>query len=1100
MVQTIRQSVSLLIAVAVLISGSLPAYAGAQSHNINIPSGSSVSVENKAYFSDNTFTPAATEYEALITSDLSIWYNGHNTAKATADLQLQNNTLKLKGGTFTQTDKNPLAAARVFMSNSNPKFTTDLQDFALTLKDNTLNTAMSADLSGWKGNLFGALLETENTNIGTVTLSNNTVNAAVDTNTTGTEIFGAEWIANVTNSYAEITVDQNITDNIVNISDGIVNNKVIGAEMLGVIKDNGKGITLSGNVSNNKVSITKGTIQTHILGGVMAIDSQNDSHTLQMTGDVSNNEVEISSGVFNGATIVGGSISLEGYKAKADSVLTSSVHDNKITISGGKFQDSSIIGGVTTVDDDNGAMITGDIKHNIVEISGDTTFKGQTLLYGSFTNGQNKANENTLILHADKGLTVYGLDGFNNYKMDISNAAANDIILRVTQGNGHNNPLYAKYGLKTINEAIDVDGATMSWAESGRPTRLSLGDSVILLKNQNSFGITGTLANHDETQQFVEGEVTYGYKLRQRDDRIEVLHNVLQTTGNWNKDISMSANSYAGDDLTMTVAGTLKAKNITVSSSAQADATLTANTLDVTANDTNLTLNGTQYGERNAYFDNIQVGNDHTLNKSGTALYSFGTMNIQGNSQVTSLDAVTNSATVTLSDTTNAQFDTINLADAASLFIDTSSGGKYSFKNLNVYDTDATFNGDLNARGKNLNFYLTQDTAAGDIALHITGAADIKDSTVQVGITGSSSVLKKDDKVTLIQAGSVTGTPVSTSSVGMQGLMVKYDFDLEMTADKLIAIVTNTKLTENSKAFLEGRAAAGALLIQGADFASQEAFSAAQTAAQNSDKLAVFSAVGGGKSRYETGSHVDVSGLNAAVGLSHQEEGSFNENWLFGSFVEYGYGHYRSYNEFLSGPVKASGDTQYIGLGILGRRTAQNNTYVEVSARIGQTDTDFDGKVYNTNSATYDFRSLYYGVHGGLGYVWQCNDEAALDISGKYIWTHQNSKSVEVSTGDKIDFNSFNSNRARAGMQLSYQLGENWKPYLGAAYDYEFSGKAYASAYGLNIDAPSLRGATGIGEIGLNYTNDSFFIGLAGQGFIGRRRGGSGNIKLGYAF
>ncbi|MDR2925325.1 MAG: autotransporter outer membrane beta-barrel domain-containing protein, partial [Azoarcus sp.] len=102
-----------------------------------------------------------------------------------------------------------------------------------------------------------------------------------------------------------------------------------------------------------------------------------------------------------------------------------------------------------------------------------------------------------------------------------------------------------------------------------------------------------------------------------------------------------------------------------------------------------------------------------------------------------------------------------------------------------------------------------------------------------------------------------------------------------------------------------------------------------------------------------------------------------------------------------------------------------------------------------------------------------------------------------------VRFNSADSNRLRVGTRFVYAVNEYASPYIGAAYEHEYDGKARASTYGYSIDAPSLRGDTGIGEIGLTLKPSqtlplSFDLGV--QGYTGVREGVTGSLQIRYEF
>ena len=76
-------------------------------------------------------------------------------------------------------------------------------------------------------------------------------------------------------------------------------------------------------------------------------------------------------------------------------------------------------------------------------------------------------------------------------------------------------------------------------------------------------------------------------------------------------------------------------------------------------------------------------------------------------------------------------------------------------------------------------------------------------------------------------------------------------------------------------------------------------------------------------------------------------------------------------------------------------------------------------------------------------------------------------------------------------------------PYIGAAFEREFSGTARATSYGYSLDSPSLRGNTGIGELGLTITPSSkrpLALDLGIQGYVGKREGITGSLQIRWQF
>ncbi len=416
------------------------------------------------------------------------------------------------------------------------------------------------------------------------------------------------------------------------------------------------------------------------------------------------------------------------------------------------------------------------------------------------------------------------------------------------------------------------------------------------------------------------------------------------------------------------------------------------------------------------------------------------------------------------------------------------------------------------------NFYLPSSMQAGRTVLTASrgdgagGMADISNSLVAVGVAGGKSALQPGDRVTLIHSGTgLIATGVNNYSTGVAGVASLYDFYLHYDADNLYATAISASANPQLKALSEGRLAGLAFVGQGADLIIGPGMYSALLATQRQGAgLAPFAVAGGGHSRYNTGSRVDVDGFSMMAGLAWRaplapKSGAF----LAGGFFEAGWGNYDAYNSFSSLPtVEGEGNTNYYGGGLMARYEAPFGAYADASLRAGQVRVDFssddilNGAGKNTD---YDSGSAYYGASAGLGYIWKMNEKASLDFSTRYIWTHQNSDSVSIS-GDRIRFKAADSQRWRSGARFVYAANENVSPYAGAYFDHEFDGGARATANGLSIKEPDLRGDTASGELGLTLTpftggalaGLSFDLGL--QGYVGVREGVTGSLRLKWDF
>ena len=122
-----------------------------------------------------------------------------------------------------------------------------------------------------------------------------------------------------------------------------------------------------------------------------------------------------------------------------------------------------------------------------------------------------------------------------------------------------------------------------------------------------------------------------------------------------------------------------------------------------------------------------------------------------------------------------------------------------------------------------------------------------------------------------------------------------------------------------------------------------------------------------------------------------------------------------------------------------------------------------------------------------------------LDVSARYLWSHSGSHSFMVND-DPTYLDSVDSHRLRAGARYSYAITEHASPYIGAFYEYEFDGKSNGTAYGVRLPGSQLKGSTGVGELGLSCRVGRATVDFGAQGYIGRRQGVSGVLRVGMTF
>ena len=426
---------------------------------------------------------------------------------------------------------------------------------------------------------------------------------------------------------------------------------------------------------------------------------------------------------------------------------------------------------------------------------------------------------------------------------------------------------------------------------------------------------------------------------------------------------------------------------------------------------------------------------------------------------------------------------------------------------------------------QHFNFSLPANIKNGETVLTATGsvilldiASTSRNSVVNVGIMGGGRVQQAGEKFRLIDASTfMFGLGLNTKAQGLKGISLLYDFDIT-TAGALAATVKGApKLNPQTKSLTEARAAGVAFANQAGDMAAGQGILSALNAASqvqaapagglypaDGPRIAAFASSSASTSRYNTGSHIDVDGVSLIAGLAARNPVGVGD-LLLGAFFESGWGSFDSHNSFSSRPdVNADGDSNYYGGGLLARYDFPCGFYTDASARLGRLKTEFssdDLQNFMGQGSSYDSSVMYYGAHAGLGYIWALSEAANLDLYSKYLWTHQDSDSVTIS-GDHFKFDSINSHRVRGGTRFSYSFDGIATPYMGAAYEHEFDGEANASVYGYSLNAPSLEGGTGIGEVGITLTppDSGFSFDVGMQGYVGMREGVSGNVQLKYEF
>ncbi len=405
-----------------------------------------------------------------------------------------------------------------------------------------------------------------------------------------------------------------------------------------------------------------------------------------------------------------------------------------------------------------------------------------------------------------------------------------------------------------------------------------------------------------------------------------------------------------------------------------------------------------------------------------------------------------------------------------------------------------------------LSFRLPSSYQSGNPMLTLVGTDGVDLTRTNLVLSAAGDVpLAKGQTINLISAQGEISYGSQTTGTLKQGVSLDYNYTLGNDSHNMQAILGEAQVNDETKSPVETRAAQTALLNRGTDLLVADGFLQAEKAVQTNDDTAKgewspFFAVQGGKYRYRTGSHVDSRGVNAVLGVA-RAIGCGNGELVYGLAGEYGKGNYDSYYAKMHG----EGDSDYVGASIFARRKHNEGMYFEGSLRIGRTRADYASRNftgYEGKAIGYDTDSNYWGAHVGAGKSFSLAGNNELDVAVRYFYSHTGSDSARMTTGEVYDFSTVNSHRLRFGAKLTHAFDAESKGYLGAYYERELNGDAKAAVAGYGTATPSLKGNSGIFEIGWLHRpkNNNFTLKLGAVAACGKQRGIAGQMGVTWQF
>lgn len=867
---------------------------------------------------------------------------------------------------------------------------------------------------------------------------------------------------------------------------------------------------ITGNASGGAISGNNITYSNTSLFGY-----KHDDSTAATDGAVTltNADIFISSGTTGlkgvyggysaGGAATGNSVFVTGYKHSSapfgNSVIcggyagSGAADGNKITFTNSKS--SGVLYG--------GWAEAGDAKNSVVTITGSTITSN---VVGGHTNAGTADNNEVKITDSEISYVVVGGEIFT----DGSNASGAATNNKVTLINSSANIVYGgrvggTWGIATgdtsANGIGDATGNTLTIEslKSGSTINLEqiFGGVVTGQGNANSnkvvLGKTGAGAvTMDKVNTLYGGGSQNGGGVRGGDangNEIAIRSNVTLRTGTGSSNGTRIYGGYA-------YAGAANDNEVTISGGHVADMVIGG------SSSTGAFGSGTANGNKVRVTGGSSIGGAVYGGFIGMGSASINNIIIEGGTIGGDIyggysgygDAINNS--ITISGTVDLSNRTIYGGGSVSGNVKT--GNTVSFKNTG---------GSVKAI-KNIDVLGVSALANNGNALTITNGAigDLADTTVK--LVASDSGLQVGQQITLVQANS--GVITNTTSLDQATLkknsnaFISYDFEEVAGLNDAIAVIVTGKEadTANARALAESRAAGVALLNQSSDLLIDQGFGAVKFNGEGVVKDTYgFATTGGSSIRYNTGSFVKANGFSLIAGLA-QKTTVDNGVWHLGAFFENGHSNYSTHNDGVDGAVRGDGDATYNGGGILARFDSAGGMYGEASMRAGSIKNKFGGFAYNGGTGSYEDRSTYYEAYLGLGQQRQLSKNTSLDIYGKYFYTHQQGSDFEV-LGEQVTTAAVKSSRMQLGGRLTKQVTAEVSYYGGVAWEYEFDGAADMAVAGADLAAPSLKGSSGIVEMGIRLKpskTGKITLDLGAQGHFGKRRGFSGGLQINYSF
>jgi len=275
--------------------------------------------------------------------------------------------------------------------------------------------------------------------------------------------------------------------------------------------------------------------------------------------------------------------------------------------------------------------------------------------------------------------------------------------------------------------------------------------------------------------------------------------------------------------------------------------------------------------------------------------------------------------------------------------------------------------------------------------------------------------------------------------------------------------------------------------------------------APGAEGLRPFGGLAGSRQEVSGNGRTTMNGYSFLAGLGQRLaiQDSLLAAFSCGFFGEGGTGRFETSRTFASGDTRGEGRSRYAGGGVLLGTELVNGVHMDGAFRIGQAVTALEELDTSFAGGWPESSNSYLGAGGTLGWRTPLGESLGLDFYGRLLWGHQAGGASRTFGRDEIKADEINSTQLMLGSRADFQVGRGWLVYAGAAWDYEFNGRAELALNAKREGGPyaSLKGGSLMGEAGLELAGEGGFsarLGVEGAG--GRREALGGVLRLLYEF